>query len=146
MVGLDGQREVLPDREMVEHRGNLVGPRHSQLCPSVGRHPGDLPAVEIDPAAVRHGQFPAQLVQGRGLAGTVGTDQGMQFAAGHLQGEVAAGLDGTEALIDRQDGEQWLSHGCRFPLRSIRRSPFGKQHHQDQKRTQIDHPVFRVDR
>jgi hypothetical protein len=96
-VGLDGQREVLPDREMVKHRGNLVGPCQTQPGPAVDRQARDPPAVKINLTAVRR-QFPAQLVEGRGLAGTVGPDQGMQFAAGHIEGEVVAGLDGTEAL------------------------------------------------
>jgi hypothetical protein len=64
-----------------------------------------LSAIKKDPAGVRH-QFATQLVERRGLAGTVGADQGVEFALGDFQGEVVAGLDGTEAFDQRFDRKE----------------------------------------
>src|ERR1044072_933845 len=89
---------------------------------------GDVAAGEMDGAGVGP-HVAGELAHQGGLAGAVGTDQGVDFTRPNVDRDVVGGYKAAEALDQAGGGEQRLNHGgartanrCR-PWRRARLAP-----------------------
>ena len=113
---LHGKRKVVERRQRLEQPGDLVRAHQAAGDPLVRRQPGDVLALEQDPAAVRQ-QRARQLVDQAGLAGAVRAEQGVHLAGGDLERHVVGGVDAAEALRQRADATADSSSAA-SPLRA----------------------------
>ena len=74
------------------------------------RKPGDVAAVEEDPAAVGREQAGDQ-VEERGLAGAVRADDGVQASAGEVKAQAVDRGQSAEALGQLLGAQDRLAHG-----------------------------------
>ena len=117
-MGLDGKRDIVERGEFGKQRGDLERAGKPDLAAPIDRQRRDVMSVEADAAAVGRdlaGQLPDQ----RGLAGAIGSDERVQFAARQRERYRVGGHHAAEALGQGIDFEQDLSHGA--PRRAIRR-------------------------
>jgi hypothetical protein len=63
----------------------------------VGLHADDVITLEQD-LALGGGVDPGDEVEGGGLAGAVGSDQAVDHALGHVEGEIGNSLEPTEPM------------------------------------------------
>src|SRR5262249_32636363 len=94
---LDGDHEVLQHRHADEGLRNLEAARDAQSRPSVGREARDLLAGEHDPTRVGL-ERPADAIDERRLARTVGTDETETLALPDPELARAERLEAAEAL------------------------------------------------
>src|SRR6476646_8533772 len=94
---LHSQGHILQRGESRKHRSDLEGSGDAQLCPLVDGQCGDVNAVESDgPRGWR--EKPGNLVYQRGFAGTVRSDDRVQFAGPDVEGH-AIGHDKTAEVL-----------------------------------------------
>jgi hypothetical protein len=114
VMRLRRERDVVRRREVRQQAGDLERTRQAEPAALIGRQPRDLAAGEMNGAGIRH-QLPGQLADQRGLAGAVGTDDGVQFARNYIERQIVGGLDATKAADQVFDAEQRIrqriSHG-----------------------------------
>src|SRR5581483_1045928 len=89
-------------RVRTEQRDNLVGARQSQMRAGVGRKPRDVVAEQLDPARVRP-QVATDLVEQRGLAGPVGTNDQTALAGADGECDVLRDSQAAESLVQTCD-------------------------------------------
>src|SRR4029079_16717702 len=106
------------DRDILQH-GHvgyqfdvLEGPGNAELDDFLRRRVVDLGAEHGDRAAAR-GQDAGNEVEGRALAGAVGTDQGDDLARPDIERDVVDGDDAAELFSRLVDLQQYRRHGCR---------------------------------
>ena len=99
---LSADAHVLKHTELGKDLGDLKSAGHAEADALVGRHPGDVPALEQDAAGARR-EVAADQIEERGLAGAVRTYDGVQFALGHGEGYVLHGNQVAEPLADASD-------------------------------------------
>src|ERR1700722_3583876 len=108
---LHGPRDVVERAEAGEQRGDLERARDAKEATAMDGKGGDVASVELDIAALRH-DLAGQESDQRGLAGTVGADDGVEFAAGNIERDPVGGHHAAEALGQAFDLEQRLTHGA----------------------------------
>ena len=91
------QSHVIERGEIQEQRCDLERACESQCATLIDGQVGDIAAVEMHAAGVRR-NFAAQLPDQRGLAGTVRTNDRVQFAARDIQHDAVGGQQAAEAL------------------------------------------------
>src|SRR5262245_63462759 len=97
MARLDREPDVLLDAQPGEQVGDLERAPYSGRRDALRPKPGDRIALELDGSAVRSEQAGDE-VEGRGLAGAVGADQGMQGAVANGQIDAAHGAQPAKTL------------------------------------------------
>ncbi len=115
---LHRQHDVLQGGEFAENLADLVGAAQAQEGAGGHAQARDVAAVEMDAAFVGM-QFTGELRDQGGLAGAVGTDDGVDFAGRDLEVDVVGGRQPAEALDQFVDGEQrahWLRPPRAFSL------------------------------
>jgi hypothetical protein len=119
-MGLDGQRDIGERAELAQHRGDLERTAEPQLDAGVGRQPRHVAAGEVDGARIGR-EIAGDLADQGGLARAIGTDQGVDLARAHVDGDVVGGDQAAEALDQAVGREQRLSHcACRAARRCRR--------------------------
>ncbi len=114
-LALQRQAHVLQRGQMREHGGDLERPHQAEPGDLRRLHAGDVAAVVADGAAGRLQELGEQ-VEGGGLAGAVGADQGMDGAGHHAQVDVVHGDKAAELarhtlrLQDRLDQSLFPHH------------------------------------
>ncbi|MNP22183.1 hypothetical protein D3C76_1148430 [compost metagenome] len=108
-AGGDGQGDVLQQAELGVQLADLERTRQAQAWPLPGRHAGDVLAIEVDLALVGENLAGNLRDQGR-LAGTVGADDGVQFALGQFKAGAVGGFHRTESLVQITN-RQLCAHG-----------------------------------
>ena len=106
-VHLGGDPDVVARRHRAEQLQPLEGAGDAHPGPLRRLHPGDVDAVEQDPASVDPLQA-AHGIEQRGLAGSVRTDQPRRRAAGHVEVDAVERGDPAEAHrepLDVQPGD-----------------------------------------
>src|SRR5260370_37325919 len=109
-VSLHGERDVVERGEIGKQRGDLEGAREPERAAAIGRQHGDVEARKADAALVRR-DLACELADKRGLAGAVGTDNGMQLALGHIELDLVRGHNALEPFGQSLDVKQRVSHG-----------------------------------
>ena len=113
-MGLRRERDIVARREVRQQTGDLERTRQAEPATLIGRQPGDVAAGEMNGAGIRH-QLPGQLADQRGLAGAVGTDDGMQFTGSDVERQIVGCLDAAETadqVFNAEQGiNQRISHG-----------------------------------
>ena len=104
------ERDVVGHGEIQKQRGDLERARQAQRAAAIGREVRDVAAAEIDAAGIRR-QMPGELTDQGGLAGAVGTDDGMQLALRNIERDVIGRDDAAEPAHEIFDSEQGISHG-----------------------------------
>ena len=107
-MGLCCERDIVRRGEVRQQAGDLERTRQSEPAALIGRQPRDVAAGKVNGAGIRH-QLPGQLADQRGLAGAVGTDDGVQFAGSDIERQIVGGLDATEAADQIFDAEQGIN-------------------------------------
>ena len=93
----EGELEVLAQRHRLEEARDLEGARDAERCDLLGGPAGDVLAVEQDGAGRRREEAGEQ-VEERGLARSVGSDEGVDRAAGDRQVDLRDGAETAELL------------------------------------------------
>ena len=101
---LEHGADVLLDVEAAEDRGFLREIADAEPRALIHRQRGDIPAVEMDVAAIGLDEA-GDHVEHRRLAGPVGPEQADGFAAPDVEAHPAHNLAAAEALLDAMDGE-----------------------------------------
>ena len=115
-MGLRRQCHIVCSSEIQQQRGDLERTREAECAAAISRQIGDIAAAEQNAAGMR-GQVPGELTDQRGLAGTVWTDDGVQFACRDVERDVIRRDDAAEATHQLFDAKQRLSHGQPSPER-----------------------------
>jgi hypothetical protein len=103
---MGGDPDIVVDREGVEHALDLQGAGEPEPADAVRLHAGDVTAEEGDASGVR-GEQAGDQIEERGLAGAVGTDDGVELTGGELEIDAVDGAQATERLAQAggaQDG------------------------------------------
>src|SRR3546814_7698866 len=95
---LQGEPQVLVEREAREESCDLERAREPAPGNGVGRQAADVAAVQPHRATVRQIE-PGNQVEGGGLAGAVGADERMDLSARHREVDLLHGADAAEALL-----------------------------------------------
>src|SRR3974390_2428272 len=106
---LQSESEVVEHVEVEKQRRDLERAREPKPAALIGRQMGDLRLRKPDVALIGK-RLAAQLRDKRRLAGTVRTDDGVQFSLVHGQGEIVGGDDADEALGEMLDLQQRRAH------------------------------------
>jgi len=107
-------RDILQHAQPLERLHDLEGAADTGVADEVGPQPRDLPSVEAHAAGV--GPVDAgDHVEDRGLAGAVGSDQGVDGTGRHVEGDVVHGAQAAEALADPVEFEPGAAHFCLSP-------------------------------
>src|SRR5262249_42304820 len=107
--------------EAVEDARDLERSRQPEPRAAGGRQLGDVAPVEDDPPRIRL-ELAGQLSDQRGLAGAVGTDEGMGFALADAERHVVGGEERTKRLAQVLDLQQEFAHLAAPGLESAARS------------------------
>ena len=99
MTGLDGKADILLDRQPAEQIGDLERAADASGGDRLRTEAPDLAPVERHRAAIRR-KHAGDEIEGSGLAGAVGADQGMQRAVHDREADAAHGANAAEALHD----------------------------------------------
>src|SRR5690349_25126760 len=114
-LALQRDADVLEDRQVREHRGNLERANEPEPRDRRRTRPGDLAAVEEDLAARRRQEMREQVEAGR-LAGAVRPDQRVNGPAADREIHV---VDGDEALELLREAARFenvvVRHGAAAP-------------------------------
>ena len=95
---LHGERDVVQRGEIEEQRGDLERARQPELATAPARQRRDIAAVEANAPGVGH-DLAGELADQRGLAGAVRADDGVQFAARHLEHNVSQATTPPKRLV-----------------------------------------------
>src|SRR5262249_1787221 len=106
---LDGEGYVVERREIEKQRGDLERAREAERAAPMGRQRRDVEVGETNRAGIRR-HLARELADQRGLAGTIGADQGMELALTYLQREAVRGDDALEALGQSFNLQQRIGH------------------------------------
>ena len=109
---LGGDPDVVARRHRAEQLQPLEGAGDAHPGPLRRLHPGDVGAVEQDPASVDPLQ-PAHGIEERGLAGSVRTDQPRRRAAGDVEVDAVERGDPAEAHRESLDVQPGHAPDCR---------------------------------
>ena len=108
------QRDIVERGEIGQQRGDLERARQPERAALVAWHPGDFLAGKSNGAGIRQ-QLSGELADQRGLAGAVGADDRVQFAARHVEREVVGGGNAAEPPHQVFDAKQGISHVAASP-------------------------------
>ncbi|MNT59935.1 hypothetical protein D3C72_1974830 [compost metagenome] len=106
----DRQHHRFQRGEIAKKLIDLEGARQAAADADMGRQGGDVLAAEQDLAAAR-GEGAGEQIDQRGLACTIGSDQGMTRALPDAERDVIGGHEGAEAL-DQVAGFEGGRHGA----------------------------------
>src|SRR5262249_36164397 len=116
--------DVLEYRHPREDGRDLKAAGQAAAIDLVGRQAVDAPPVELD-GSPRYGEAPADQVEESGLAGAVGTDDGVPLALDDVEADAEDGGGRAEALVHVQQTDALGAHPA---LPSARRSAVAASH------------------
>jgi hypothetical protein len=110
------KRHVVERGEIAKQRGNLERARQAERAAAVCRQRRDVAIGKPDPSGIR-ADLAGKLIDQRGLAGAIGTDDGVQFAFTHVELNIVRGDDATKPFRQPFDLKQRLHHDVSSPVR-----------------------------
>ena len=123
MAHMQANGDIVDHRQVAEQADVLEGARHAEQRILLGPIACDIPAAKYN-APTAGLEDAGQEIEGRGLAGAIGTDEANQFAVGDREIELLQRSHAAEVLAELDDFKRRLAAGRHAPpsIHSLRLS------------------------